>query len=233
MGDANARRRFRLGPGTGSFRLVPSTSRLVALSASYGAGGSVIGPKLAERLGVPFVDRAIPVSVAAELDVPVAEAAAHDGEVSESFLDRMLRGFIGSDLGVPAPVPAETFTSEDFRRATEDVLRKQAASGEGVILGRAAVVVLRDHPGVLRVRLDGPAERRIRQAMALGGIDEQAAKAALQRLDRTHAEYARQFYRADIRDPSLYHLIIDSTAVAADACVELIALARGALVEQR
>ena len=39
---------------------------LVTLSASYGAGGSRIGPELADKLGVPFVDRAIPVTVAAE-----------------------------------------------------------------------------------------------------------------------------------------------------------------------
>ncbi len=59
---------------------MPSISRLVVLSASYGAGGSrERAAKLAERLGVPFVDRAIPVAVAAELDVPVDEAEAHDG----------------------------------------------------------------------------------------------------------------------------------------------------------
>ena len=198
---------------------------LIALSASYGAGGSVIGPELAQRLGVPFVDRAIPVAVAAELDVPLDQAEAHYEEASGSFLERLLRGFVGTDVGVPAPVPAETFTSEDFRKATEDVLLKQAATGEGVILGRAAVVVLRDHPRVLRVRLDGPVERRVRQAMALGGVDEDSAKAALQRLDRAHAEYAQKFYGADIRDPSLYHLIVDSTVIGLDACVEFIALA--------
>ena len=32
--------------------------RLVTVSASYGAGGSVVAPALAERLGVPFVQRA-------------------------------------------------------------------------------------------------------------------------------------------------------------------------------
>jgi cytidylate kinase len=198
---------------------------LVALSASYGAGGAVIGPELAERLGVPFLDRAIPMAVARELDVPLEQAEAHYEEASGSFLDRLLRSFIGTDVGVPAPVPAETFTSEDFRKATEEVLLRQAATGEGVILGRAAVVVLRDDPRVLRVRLDGPPERRVRQAMALGGVDENSAKAALERLDRTHAEYARQFYGADIRDPSLYHLILDSTAIALGACIELIDLA--------
>jgi cytidylate kinase len=37
--------------------------------------------------------------------------------------------------------------------------------------------------------------------------------------------YVKHFYGADIHDPGLYHLVIDTTAVAIDACVELIALA--------
>ena len=32
--------------------------RLVTVSATYGAGGAVVAPALAERLGVPFVQRA-------------------------------------------------------------------------------------------------------------------------------------------------------------------------------
>jgi cytidylate kinase len=59
--------------------------------------------------------------------------------------------------------------------------------------------------------------------MALGGIDRQTAERALARLDRTHAEYARQFYGVDIKDCSLYHLVVDSTAIDTGACVELIA----------
>jgi len=65
---------------------------LVALSASYGAGGRVVGPELAERLGVPFVDRAIPTQVAESLDVPLAHALEHDENVG-SLLDRMLKHF--------------------------------------------------------------------------------------------------------------------------------------------
>ena len=193
----------------------------------------MVGPALAERLGVPFVDRAIPVQVAERLDVPVDDAAAHDEQAPDSFLDRLLRGFAGTDIGVPAPLPAETFTSEDFRAATEAVLRRQAATGEGVILGRAGMIVLRDDPRVLRVRLDGPPERRLRQAIALGGAAEDTARDALAKLDRAQGDYIRQFYGADIHDCTLYHLVIDSTAIALDACVELIAsaarmLAKGA-----
>jgi cytidylate kinase len=202
---------------------------LVALSASYGAGGNVVGPALAERLKVPFVDRAIPLQVAERLDVSVDDAAAHDEHAADSFLDRLLRGFVGTDISVPAPLPAETFTSEDFRKATEEVLLRQAATGAGVILGRAGMIVLREDPRVLRVRLDGPAERRVRQAARIAGVGEAAAADTLHKLDRAHAEYVRQFYDADINDPRLYHLVIDSTAIDLEACTELIGLAAEAL----
>lgn len=33
---------------------------MATLAALYGAGGSEIGPRVAERLGVPFLDREIP-----------------------------------------------------------------------------------------------------------------------------------------------------------------------------
>jgi hypothetical protein len=32
----------------------------VTIAATYGSGGSAIGPAVAERLGLPFVERAIP-----------------------------------------------------------------------------------------------------------------------------------------------------------------------------
>ena len=41
-------------------RLRPDVMTVVTISAAYGAGGSEIGPLVAEELGVPFVDRAIP-----------------------------------------------------------------------------------------------------------------------------------------------------------------------------
>ena len=202
---------------------------LVALSASYGAGGSRIGPALAERLGVPFVDRAIPTAVAEQLSVPLDEAVAHDEQTAPSFIERMLGGFLGSDTGAPTPLPAQPMSGEDFRRATEEVLCRQAETGEGVILGCGGAVVLRDHPRTLRVRLDGPVERRVRQAVRLQDVDEETARQTVRRLDRAHAAYLRQFYGVDVDDPALYHLRIDSTAMSLEVCVELIEVAARSL----
>lgn len=77
---------------------------LIALSASYGAGGSRVGPGLAEQFGVPFLDRAIPMAVAERLDVRFDDAVANDENVAPSWLERMLSSFVAIDTGAPTLV---------------------------------------------------------------------------------------------------------------------------------
>jgi cytidylate kinase len=45
----------------------------------------------------------------------------------------------------------------------------------------------------------------------------------MRQTDRARDAYVRHFYAADPRDPSIFHLMIDSTAIPLDDCVELIA----------
>lgn len=179
---------------------------------------------LAQRLGVPFVDRLIPSEVAARLAVPRASAFAHD-EVSGGVLARALAslGPIGQAFG-EAP-STETVDDRHFRDVTEQVIFERAESGHGVILGRAAAVVLRDDPQALHVRLDGSREARVRQAMRLQCLDRPTAERRMRETDRARHAYVRRFHRADARDPALYHVLINSTVIDLNECVEMIALA--------
>jgi cytidylate kinase len=201
---------------------------VVTLSASYGAGGSQVGPRLADRLGVAFIDRVIPTTVAERLAVPLDDALAHDDAV-RSVLERMLMRFAPAAQAFSgAAAPPDLVDDRSFLRATEDVIRERCAAGSGIILGRAAAVVLRDKPGALHVRLDGPTERRLAQAMELEGVDCATAERHMRETDRAREAYVQQFYGLDARDAALYHLVVDSTALALDACVKLIALAAAA-----
>lgn len=204
---------------------------VVTLSASYGAGGSQVGPRLAERLGVEFLDRVIPTAVAERLAVPLEDALAHDDAV-RSVLERLLLRFAPAAQAFSgAAPPTELVDERSFLRATEDVLRERAAAGSAVILGRGAAVVLGDVPGALHVRLDGRPERRMAQAIELEGVDRETAERHMRETDRAREAYVQQFYGVDARDAALYHLVIDSTALPLDACVELIALAAAARSE--
>lgn len=196
---------------------------LVTMSATYGAGGSEIGPALARRLKVPFVDRLIPTQVAAGLGVPAGKAYAHD-ELSRGLMARLLTTLapIGSAFGGAGPASYD-LGERDFLDMTERVILDRAASGRGVILGRAGAVVLAGDPRALHVRLDGPSEARVVQAMRIQDVDRPTAERRMAETDRARHAYVRHFHQVDARDPALYHLVIDSTAIDLGVCVELIA----------
>ena len=198
---------------------------VVTVSAPYGAGGAEVAPAVAERLGLPFHDRAIPAQVAARLGVPVAEAEANDETVV-----RGLWRLVTSLGAMPDPaggvVPAATSVDEQsYRQQTEKVLVEIADGEGGVVLGRAGALVLRDRPDALHVRLDGPPERRLSAAMARSGQPEAEVRRLLETNDRTRQAYVRHFYRTDPALCRHYHLVVDSTWLPLDTVVDLIVTA--------
>jgi cytidylate kinase len=185
---------------------------LVTISASYGAGGSLVGPALAERLGVEFLDRAIPTRVADRLGCTLDDALAHDESLGDA-IGRLASSFALLPELAGAMVQAGVLAGEDYRRETENLIREHAEGG---------AVILRERPGALHVRLDGPAERRVAQAMELEGLSRSDAERLRRDGDRAREAYVRHFYGCDARDPSLYHLVIDSTALSPEQVVNVI-----------
>jgi cytidylate kinase len=204
---------------------VTAAHPVVTISAPYGTGGSTIGPGLAERLNVPFVDRAIPVSVSRRLAIPLEDAIGRE----ESPHDRLTRWaaylapavqlFGGVAIGEQA-----YHDGQAFRDATEQALREHAAAG-AVILGRAGAIVLRGVPHAVHVRLSGSRERRLELGMRLTGADRDTAEREMRASDLARESYVRDWYRVDPADPSLYHLVIDSTQLPLECCLELIVTA--------
>src|SRR3954453_17480478 len=176
-------------------------ARVVTLSASFGAGGSIIGPRVAEALQLPFLDRAIPAAVAAALAVPMSEVVAHD-ERRTPGLGRLLaslaRAAAAPDTAFgSAPTAARASLGDQpeqaFRDQTERVIHQIADTEGGVILGRAAAIVLRDQANALHVRLDGPVEARIQRLIGFEGMDEAAARKVLAETDRAWEGYVKHF----------------------------------------
>jgi cytidylate kinase len=198
---------------------------VVTVSASFGSGGAEIARAVAERLGLPFHDRVIPAQVAGRLGVPVAEAEANDETITRG-LWRLV-----SSLGtMPDPVggvlPTSTLPDERaYRVQTERVLGEIADGPGGVVLGRAAAMVLRNRPDVLHVRLQGPPEERLAAAVAHSGRSEDEVRRERDAADAARVAYVRHFYRCDPAEARHYHLVVDSTALPHDVVVDLVVTA--------
>jgi hypothetical protein len=199
---------------------------VVTLAALYGAGGSEIGPRVAERLGVPFLDREIPEAVAQRTGLSADAIAVIDEAPrtrSERLISRLGRASTISG-GAGAAVEDLDLQERWLRGHVEEFLARASVSG-GVALGRGGMVVLRGVPHALHVYLGGPRDARIRQGMAIEGLDRETAERRQEAEDEARVRYVRRAYGVDGRDPRLYHLVLDSTALDVDTCVELIVAA--------
>jgi cytidylate kinase len=194
---------------------------MITVSAAYGAGGSVVAPALADRLGLAFVQRV----TTSEGDIaepgPCDEQLSAD-EVKATPVHRMLAHFTQAMPAGPTQSPPSTHHQDEHLRGHGEAgIHQLLAAGGGVILGRAAAVVLgKDHG--FHVRLDGPAERRLIQGAAIEGISEEQARDRLRAADKARTAYVRRLYRCDPSDASLYHLVIDSTVIPLETVIELI-----------
>ncbi len=220
-----------LGPSQSVESKVDSRPAVVTISSVYGTRGEYVGREVAARLNLPFLDRAIPATVASEVMSSFAEISYREHHPVHG-LSQWMSFFspLGSAwLGIPEPL--EPWRSErEYLDHTEAVMRRAAGRGV-VILGRGAAVVLRDHPAALHVRLDGPPAKRLAQALSLGAGDEAQARRAQKETDSARRQYLQHFYRVDVREPSLYHLYLDATAIPTTSCVDLIVAAALARVE--
>jgi cytidylate kinase len=208
----------------------------VTIAASYGAGGSVVAPAVAERLGLPFVGRAIPVELAQQLHHPLMTALADEERGDHSVVRHLFdRALAYSGLFVGVPTPLDHLGVDEQVAAGEAAIRRQAEGDGAVILGRAAVFVLKGRPAVLHVRLGGSVEARRRQAMSHEGLDYETACRLQQQTDSARAAYVDHYHAQEgaWEDPKHYHLIIDSTAISLDTCVELITMAAKDLFSSR
>lgn len=199
--------------------------RVVTISASYGAGGSVVAPALAERLGLPFFDRL--------LHGPDTRSPEHiferlsEEERQQTPPKRAIPslGHMSAGLGFPVPMAADLDPLEEMRQRVETSIRRIARATGGVILGRGAVVVLADQPTVFNVRLDGPIDRRAAQGAAIEGVAIEVARAHQADADKAWSQFGQRVFHRDFGDARLYHIVLDATALLLADCVELLASA--------
>src|SRR5207247_1813459 len=132
---------------------------VVTIAARHGAGGSIIGPKVAERLGVMYMDRVISQAVAERAGLPEEVESAY-AETPRSGIGRTLANLAG--IAPPDGLPVDSVHRDEsqLRIEVEQFLGEASVDG-GVILGRGPNFVLRNAiPGVLCVLLTGPREAR-------------------------------------------------------------------------
>jgi cytidylate kinase len=215
-------RRDEEHPNPTGWRLsVPRTlpRPVVTIAAEHGAWGDLVAPRVADALGVPFLDRALPASLA---------AAVEESERQSPLVGRLARAST-----MLASQPVERIDREEARIRDElaEFLARASTDG-GVVLGRGGAVVLAGSPTALHVLLSGDRQSRVARVAEREGVGHAEADRRVRALDRARREYARRVFGLDTDDRTLYHLIVDTVVLGIDASVELVLAACRARLQQ-
>lgn len=204
--------------GDPPIRPLRRSAPLVAISATYGAGGAQVGERVAQVLGVPFLAH----SFTSEEMVRDRQTRGEQRQAA-AYLRHRARGDLAWDDSAARAAVTELESRSFFDESDAEVLA--LVESGGVVVGRAGPYVLRDEPGVLHALLDGPREARIAAGAALEGVDREEALRRQLAHDESRVGIARLHYGVDPNELRFYQLQLDPNALGFDAVVEILVIA--------
>ena len=201
------RRQGEVGaPAEGLKRAPPLT---VAISREAGCGGQAITDELAARLHWPVYDKALVEHIAKDSGLQ-SEVVQNVDEHRSNFIVETLEAFVG----------ASTMGGAGYAHRLRKTLAALAAHGECVIVGRGGSAILPPESTV-SVRIVASLSDRVTRYGKRHQVGPTVAKAEVKRIDRERQEFVQQYFHKDVNDPHLYDLVINTSRLPIEICVEL------------
>lgn len=189
---------------------------IITITREFGTGARVIGREVAALLGYGYYDRAL-IEMAAEksgLSEEVIERA--EEKASNSFLYNLATAaYIVSDMTAEYAMPV----NDRAFMVQSDVIQDIARSGNGVIVGRCADYVLRDHPNLLRVFIYADKADRVNRIVNEYGQDPKNAESVLNKIDKGRANYHKFYTGLNWRAMENYDLCINTSKTGIQGAV--------------
>jgi cytidylate kinase len=205
----------------------------ITLSRQFGAGGAPVGRALAERFGVPFLDREIVAAAAERAGIPEVDAEGYD-ERMPGLWQRLAAALATSAPEVTVPPAAlegvvSPVTGERLYEVTRAIIEEAADRGGAVILGRGAGFILAGRPEVLRVHLHAALDARVRYLLTRveelppdARPDEASLRELCRSVDAARASYLRRRFDVDWMDARNYDLTLDTGRLGLSRAIDLI-----------
>jgi cytidylate kinase len=196
---------------------------LITVCRQFGAGGSEVARRVADRLGWTLVNNQFLDEVAARAGMTPEQVAQHE-ERTPSFLDRLSRytAMTFPEIAVPPADVPEDFDEAKLVRITRNLVTEFAAEGRVVFVGRAAAAVLAEADNAIHVRLVAPVPYRARVVEERREIGHAEVMQAIKERDKNRERYHREYYGREWDDELNYHMILNTELLGFDGAADLI-----------
>ena len=194
---------------------------VITINGPVGSGPIEVGQRVSQLLHINYVDRLVfaeaakligsPVGVLIEKEQRVIGFREKLGRFLQTTLERSaVAGISGEpyfgrgiellpaetyiELAGDSSTPAQMVNDKAFIDATTNVVVDLARSGDVVIIGRGANIMLADVPGVVHVGMWAPLELRIETAMERENFSEAQARKYVEELEQARITFFNKFF---------------------------------------
>ena len=224
---------------------------VITIGGLSGGGGRKIGPLLAKDLNFDYVDRLILTNASKSINASV-NAVSQIEERPKTFGERFsaklqkildtaaitssnIDPYFGPYLTSYLTEEFENVNSKTFLENPHEIdehmlfesinktIHELSESGDIILVGRGAHILLKDNPKALRVGIISNWEDRINNIMEREKIDKKTAEEKILNRDQSRRDYFKRFFEIDNPDdPKHYHIVINASDMSNQRAIDTI-----------
>lgn len=176
---------------------------VITISRGSYSYGKAIAERVAGELGYNCIAREVLIEASEEFNIPEIKlfSAVHD---APSLLDRFISG------------------REKYVAYIQTSLLNYLRKDNVVYHGFGGQFFVESVPHVLKVRINADLQERVRLSMNRNSFTRKEAMAFIRKLDSQRKKWSKHLYGIDLRDSSLYELVIQLGKITVDDAVDII-----------
>lgn len=193
---------------------------VITISREFGSGGKEIGQKLAEKLGVPFYDKELLEQASKHSGICEDLFYKHDETYSGSLLYSLVMGAYPttSDGKLYPDMPL----NHKIFLAQFETIRKLAAEGPCVIIGRCADYVLAETCETIDIFVYGDMADKKKRILERYDIEKNKCEDFIKKTDKRRAGYYNYYTDRKWGVAAHYDLCVNSSRLGIDGTVKLL-----------
>lgn len=191
----------------------------IAIEREYASGGSSIGKKTGEILGIPCYGKEIPIITAEKSGLSVEYVLELEENASGSLLYSLSR--MSNIITSGGSVKLNDF--EEVVLEEMKAIKELSGNGAAVFVGRTAAYALKDRKDVLKVFIHASMDFREERAIKTYEICKSDVKDVIKKYDKRRSTFYKANFGKDWKHYSDYDLVLDSSILGIDKCAAVIA----------
>ena len=192
--------------------------KIITIARQFGSGGHEVGERLSKRLRIPLYDRSLVEMAARELQLSPVSVE----KVDESALHSFLRTYHVPEDPKEAARYGLPLTDNTYLVQTA-LIKRLAAQGPCIIVGRCGGFILRGDEGLIDVFLCASRKDRIARIMERYKITERDAASAVRSTDNRRKQYYETYTREEWGSIESHQMMMNVSMMGIDRVVDVIA----------